>query len=110
MIRRRTTLHILTSVRTESDLRPETRAALAALRAARPLVQERRGANEVTEKALNDIVTRTDVLVQDVLQQVLREHHPDMMWRCTTSGAVRSHGMRWSSCSVPDCWHSLPRR
>ncbi len=71
-------MRILTSVLTEADLRSETRAALAALRAVRPLVQERRGANEVHEKAPNDIVTGTDVLVQNVLQQVLREHQPDV--------------------------------
>ncbi|MGI9147444.1 MAG: inositol monophosphatase family protein [Chloroflexota bacterium] len=71
-------MRILTNVLTEADLRPETRAALAALRAAHPLVQERRGVDDVREKAPNDIVTLTDVLVQNVLQQVLREHQPDI--------------------------------
>ena len=69
---------MLINVLTEADLRAETRAALAALRAARPLVQERRRANEVHEKAPNDIVTATDVLVQNVLQQVLHEHQPEV--------------------------------
>jgi myo-inositol-1(or 4)-monophosphatase len=64
--------------RTEQDLQPSTRAALAAVRAIRPLVQQRRGANDVKEKAPNDIVTATDVLVQDAIEQVLREHTPDI--------------------------------
>ena len=34
--------------------------------------------DEQARKAPNDIVTGTDVLVQDVLQQVLREHQPDV--------------------------------
>jgi len=61
-----------------TDLRPETTAALAALRAVLPLVQERRGASEVRAKGPNDIVTGTDVLVQSTLQEVLHEHHPDI--------------------------------
>jgi myo-inositol-1(or 4)-monophosphatase len=65
-------------VLTEVDLRAETRAALAALRAACPLVQQRQGVGEVQEKAPNDIVTGTDVLVQNALQEVLREHQPDV--------------------------------
>jgi myo-inositol-1(or 4)-monophosphatase len=65
-------------VLTEAELRPPTRAALAALRAVRPLIQQRRAAAEVREKAPNDIVTGTDVLVQNVLQQVLAEGHPDI--------------------------------
>jgi myo-inositol-1(or 4)-monophosphatase len=71
-------MRILTRVLTEADLRSETRAGLTALRAVRPLVQDRRGANEVHEKAPNDIVTGTDVLVQNVLQQVLRKHLPEV--------------------------------
>jgi myo-inositol-1(or 4)-monophosphatase len=62
----------------EQELHPPTRAALAALRAIRPLVQQRRGASAVTEKAPNDIVTATDVLVQNAIEQVLREHEPDV--------------------------------
>ena len=61
-----------------TDLRPETRAALDALRAALPLVQQRRGATEIREKARNDIVTATDVLVQSLLQEFLYEQHPDI--------------------------------
>ncbi len=60
------------------ELRPETRAALAALRSVMPLVQQRVGATEVREKSPNDIVTGTDVLVQSGLQHVLYQHHPDV--------------------------------
>jgi len=60
------------------ELRPETRAALAALRSVMPLVQQRVGATEVREKSPNDIVTGTDVLVQSRLQHVLYQHHPDV--------------------------------
>jgi myo-inositol-1(or 4)-monophosphatase len=63
---------------TERDLQAPTRAALAALRTIRPLVQQRRGAGDVTEKAPNDIVTATDVLVQNAIEQVLRDHEPDI--------------------------------
>ena len=62
----------------ETELRLETRAALSALRAALPLVQERRGASDVREKGPNDIVTGTDILVQATLQQVLHEQLPDI--------------------------------
>ena len=55
-----------------SALRSETRAAIAALRAALPLVQQRHGAGEVREKAPNDIVTGTDVLVQSRLTAAAR--------------------------------------
>jgi myo-inositol-1(or 4)-monophosphatase len=41
-------------------------------------VQQRRGVGEVQEKAPNDIVTGTDVLVQNTLQEVLHEHQPDV--------------------------------
>src|SRR6266851_9456251 len=64
-----------------ADLRPETQAALTAVRAALPLIQERRGATEIHAKGPNDIVTDTDVLVQNVLQEVLHQHHPDVAFR-----------------------------
>ena len=63
---------------TLTDLRPEIRAALDALRAALPLVQQRRGATEIREKSRNDIVTATDLLVQSTLQGFLHERHPDI--------------------------------
>jgi myo-inositol-1(or 4)-monophosphatase len=62
----------------QPDFRPETRAALSALRAVLPLVQQRRGATDVRAKGPNDIVTGTDVLVQSTLQEVLHERHPDV--------------------------------
>ena len=70
-------IHIRT-VATLTDFRPETRAAFDALRAALPLVQQRRGATEIREKSRNDIVTATDVLVQSTLQDFLHEQHPDI--------------------------------
>jgi myo-inositol-1(or 4)-monophosphatase len=69
---------ILPDVLTEQDLRAPTRAALAALRRIRPYVQTRSGAADVTEKAPNDIVTATDVLVQNEIEKVLREHDPEI--------------------------------
>jgi myo-inositol-1(or 4)-monophosphatase len=69
------------NVMTTDDLKPETRSALGALRAVLPIVMERRGANEIREKGLNDIVTGTDLLVQSTLQRVLHEHHPDIAFR-----------------------------
>jgi myo-inositol-1(or 4)-monophosphatase len=43
-----------------------------------PLVKERRGASEVHQKAVNDIVTGTDLLVQSTLQRFLQGRHPDI--------------------------------
>jgi len=67
-------------VLTEQDLRRPTQAALAALRTIRPYVEERSGATDVTEKAPNDIVTATDVLVQNHIEHVLREYEPDIVF------------------------------
>jgi fructose-1,6-bisphosphatase/inositol monophosphatase family enzyme len=69
---------ILQDVLTEQHLRPPTRAASAAIRAIRPHVQKGSSATDVTEKAPNDIVTATDVLVQNEIEQVLYEHEPDI--------------------------------
>lgn len=71
---------MLGTVLNQMDLRKETRAAMAALRAIRPIVERRHGAKDVTEKAPNDIVTATDVLVQNGLEEVLREHEPDIVF------------------------------
>jgi myo-inositol-1(or 4)-monophosphatase len=65
----------------EARLLASTRAAIAALRAVRPLIEQRRGAREVAEKAPNDIVTQTDVMVQNHVEQVLREHEPEIAFR-----------------------------
>src|SRR5215471_6967022 len=66
--------------------RVETRSALEALRAVLPLLRERRGADEVREKAPNDIVTATDVLVQSSLQRMLAERHADIAFVGEESG------------------------
>jgi myo-inositol-1(or 4)-monophosphatase len=66
---------------TEAGLLAPTRAAIAALRAVRPLIEQRRGAADVAEKGPNDIVTQTDVMVQNRLEQVLHEHEPDIAFR-----------------------------
>jgi myo-inositol-1(or 4)-monophosphatase len=79
---------------TEAELRPETQAALAALRATRPFVQQRRGADEVREKGPNDIVTGTDVLVQDALQQVLADRHPDIAFQGEEGAAASTSDAR----------------
>jgi fructose-1,6-bisphosphatase/inositol monophosphatase family enzyme len=60
------------------DFRPETLAALTALRVGLPIVQSRQGAQDVRAKAPGDLVTGTDVLVQSELQRVLHGHHPDI--------------------------------
>jgi myo-inositol-1(or 4)-monophosphatase len=59
------------------NVRPETTAALAALRAALPIVRARQGADDVQVKAPGDIVTGTDLASQAAIERVLREHHPD---------------------------------
>ena len=59
------------------SLRPETTAAVAALRAALPIVLARQGADDVRAKAPRDIVTGTDLAAQATIERVLREHHPD---------------------------------
>jgi myo-inositol-1(or 4)-monophosphatase len=43
-----------------------------------PVGRPRSGAADVTEKAPNDIVTATDVLVQNEIEHILREHEPDI--------------------------------
>jgi myo-inositol-1(or 4)-monophosphatase len=70
----------------EAGLLAPTRAAIAALRAVRPLIEQRRGADEVAEKGPNDIVTQTDVMVQNRLEQVLREHTPEVAFRGEEGG------------------------
>ena len=67
-----------TSVPAERDLRPETQAALAALRLVRPLIAHRAGADEVREKARDDIVTATDTQVQSRLQEILAGLEPEI--------------------------------
>jgi myo-inositol-1(or 4)-monophosphatase len=100
-------------VLTERDLQPATRAALAALRAIRPLVQQRQGAADVTEKSPNDIVTATDVLVQDTMQQLLREQEPDIAFvgeegTSTASGQARRMWLVDPICGTPNYAAALP--
>lgn len=68
------------------NVRAETRSAIDAVRAVLPLLRSRRGADEVREKAPNDLVTATDVLVQSTLQQILAERHPDIAFVGEESG------------------------
>lgn len=64
-----------------TELSALTLSAVGALRAARPIIEQRRGAAEVFVKAPNDIVTSTDILVQKVIQRTLHEHAPDISFR-----------------------------
>lgn len=68
-------------------LRSETNAAVAALRAALPIVLGRQGADEVHAKGPRDIVTGTDLAAQATIERVLREHHPD----CAFVGEEGNH-------------------
>jgi myo-inositol-1(or 4)-monophosphatase len=58
--------------------RPETRAAVAAVQAAFPLLRERRGAGEVQAKAELDLVTGTDVAVERLLEERLGAAFPSI--------------------------------
>jgi myo-inositol-1(or 4)-monophosphatase len=58
------------------DLRPETRAALAAVQAAQALVRARTGAADVRLKGPGDVVTATDIAAQDAIEAVLAAAHP----------------------------------
>jgi myo-inositol-1(or 4)-monophosphatase len=60
------------------DFRAETRAAIAALRVALPLVQARTGAADVRVKGQGDFVIGTDLLVQSTVQRLLHEAHPEI--------------------------------
>jgi len=56
--------------------RSETIAAVAALRAALPIVLTRQGAADVRSKGPRDLVTGTDLAAQATIERVLREHCP----------------------------------
>jgi myo-inositol-1(or 4)-monophosphatase len=104
---------ILSSVLTERDLQPATQTALAALRGIRPLVQQRRGAADVTEKSPNDIVTATDVLVQNTMEQLLRQHEPDIAFvgeegTSKSSGQTRRMWLVDPICGTPNYAAALP--
>jgi myo-inositol-1(or 4)-monophosphatase len=59
-------------------MRPETTAAIAALRAALPIVHARQGADDVHAKGPLDIVTGTDLASQATIERVLREQQPQI--------------------------------
>ena len=58
------------------DLRPETQAAIEALRAGLAVVQARTGASDVRLKGPRDIVTGTDLAAQAAIGAVLGERTP----------------------------------
>lgn len=59
------------------QMRAETRAALAAVDVALTLMRRRAGANEITSKGGRDLVTATDVAVEDVVRASLLTAYPD---------------------------------
>jgi len=65
------------TVRRMRTLRPETMAAVAALREALPIVLARQGADDIHTKGPRDIVTGTDLAAQATIERVLRARHPD---------------------------------
>jgi myo-inositol-1(or 4)-monophosphatase len=57
-----------------ANFRAETRAAIAAVRAALLVVQSRHGAQDVRRKGSRDLVTGTDLAAQAAMQRVLHEY------------------------------------
>jgi len=58
-------------------MRPETRAALAAVDAGLMLMRRRAGADQITSKGGRDLVTATDVAVEDAVRASLLSAYPD---------------------------------
>jgi len=58
-------------------MRAETRAALAAADAALKLMRRRPGADQITSKGGRDLVTATDVAVEDVVRASLLAEYPE---------------------------------
>ncbi|MGE3269491.1 MAG: inositol monophosphatase [Chloroflexota bacterium] len=58
-------------------MRPETRAALAAVDAGLKLMRRRAGADQITSKGGRDLVTATDVAVEDAVRASLLSAFPD---------------------------------
>src|SRR3954451_22433184 len=58
-------------------MRSETEAALAAVTVGLKLARSRAGASEITSKGGRDLVTATDVAVEDAIRAVLLERFPD---------------------------------
>src|SRR5215217_3240712 len=59
------------------QMRAETRAALAAADAGLKLMMRRAGADQITSKGGRDLVTATDVAVEDVVRASLLAAYPD---------------------------------
>ena len=58
-------------------MRAETRAALAAVDTALKLIRRRAGADRITSKGGRDLVTATDVAVEDAVRASLLAAYPD---------------------------------
>jgi myo-inositol-1(or 4)-monophosphatase len=58
-------------------MRPETKAALAAVELGLELTRQRAGAGRITSKGGRDLVTDTDVAVEDAIRASLRASFPD---------------------------------
>ena len=58
-------------------MRAETETALEAVRAGLDLARRREGADRITSKGGRDLVTATDVAVEDVVRATLRSHYPE---------------------------------
>ena len=74
------------------DLRPETRAALAAVQAAQGLVRARAGAADVRLKGPGDVVTATDIAAQDAIEATLAAAHPRSLSSGRRAGWGPRHG------------------
>ena len=59
------------------QLRPETRAALAAVDTALELIRRRAGADRITSKGGRDLVTGTDVAAEDAIRASLLAAYPE---------------------------------
>ena len=58
-------------------MRAETRAALAAVDAGLKLMRRRAGADQITSKGGRDLVTATDVAVEDAVRASLLSAYPE---------------------------------
>src|SRR4051812_9430381 len=58
-------------------MRAETRAALAAVDAGLKLMRQRAGADRITSKGGRDLVTATDIAVEDAVRAALLEAFPE---------------------------------
>jgi len=79
----------------EFDLRPETRAAIEAVRVGLEVVVAREGADDVHAKGEHDLVTGTDLLSQAAIKRVLEEHEPSIAFVGEEGEAVTPHSDRY---------------